>query len=534
MPSNFATAMVDTAKTWNGATSLSTPDISGKASGRLGLYFKSVRGLNAPRLYEYLREAAKENTVDTFLLVFHIRDCRGGKGERDLGRRALVWLFLSYPNQFSCITPLIAEYGRWDDLLQLWPGVLELNDLTYVNRNWCVNVESEVALSKLREFQKSFVQIMARQLVNDRVQMESGNPISICAKWAPTEKDSLDRTHKTVQTLCKAMNISPRAYRKQYITQLRQYLKIVERFMCENNWDKIDFSKVPSCAMKRLKNTFENHTPETFEEWKQKLRKGDVTINAKQLYPHELVYEIRVKSTADIVTEEQWKVLEKEMNNLGVLRDTLCVCDVSYSMETWGPNISGKKPNFYPKDAAIALSLLVANTVQGPFHNHIITFHSYPSFHVVKDGSLYDRWSKLVKAEWGGSTNLQATFDLILDQAIKHNLKAEDMPKRIIIFSDMQFNEANGGYISKETNFEIINKKYKNSGYIRPQIVFWNLVGSSTDFPVSVTDNGTALISGFSTNIMKAIMQGKECSPYSIMRDTLDNERYDPIRKAFS
>ena len=130
MASNFSSTMIKNDTTWN------THD-------RIDLYFKSVRGLNVPRLYEYLRKASKENITDTFLLVFHIRDCRGGKSERELGRNGLIWLFLNYPDEFIRVAHLVAEYGRWDDIIQLWPKVLDLKSLDFVRQNWDSQVEDE-------------------------------------------------------------------------------------------------------------------------------------------------------------------------------------------------------------------------------------------------------------------------------------------------------------------------------------------------------------------------------------------------------
>ena len=522
MTSNFATAMASCAKTWNGAVSLSSPDITGNTSGRIGLFFKSVRGLNAPRLYEYLRESAQENIIDAFLLAFHIRDCRGGKGERELGRRSLVWLFLNYPEQFNLVAPLISEYGRWDDLMELWPGVLDLKDATHLEQNYCSTIKD---ISRLRDLQITFVKILGNQLVNDRNQMHDGKPISICAKWAPTEKDSYDKKYGVFNTLTKVMGITAKTYRKAYITPLRQYLHIVERYMCDKKWNEIDYSKVPSCAMKRLKKAFERNAPEEFLAWKTKLQTGEVKVNGKQLYPHELIHEIRTKHRSDTVCEAQWKVLEDEVNKLGSLQDSLFVCDVSTSMLSWS---SDQRLSFCPMDVAVGLSLLGANNVKGVFHNHIITFHDKPSFHVVKDGTLYDRWLKLTSSSWGGSTNLQATFDLILNQAKVHKLSQEDMPKRLYIISDMQFDSADRSHM---TNFQAIKTKYAESGYIQPQIIFWNVCGSSTDFPVSVTDNGTALISGFSASVMSALINGTDFSPYSTLRNTLDSQRLEPVRR---
>lgn len=531
MSSNFASAMTSTAKTWNGAVSLNSPDITEKTNGRVSLFFKSVRGIDTSILYEFLYKSALENLTDTFLLVFNIRDCRGGKGERELGRLSLIWLFINYPEDFIRVIHLIPEYGRWDDLMELWPGILDFTDNMEVKYRSNILDIKYSNLARLRQIQLYIVNIVGQQLVNDIIQMNSGKPITVCAKWAPTENDSDDRKYGLIKTLIRVMNITAKVYRKQYITPLRQYLNVVERYMCEKKWDQIDYSKVPSCAMKRLKKAFARNSPKEFDEWKNKLKTGEVTVKAKQLFPHELINEIRIKHKADEVCEAQWKILEEESKKLGSLIDSLFVCDVSSSMLSWG-NDSERKNNktFCPMDVAIGLSLLGANTVEGQFHNHIITFHDTPKFHLVSNESLFNRYTRLVKAEWGGTTNLQATFDLILTKASIHGLSQKDMPKRVFIISDMQFDVADR---SAYTNFQEIDRKYSESGYKRPDIIFWNVCGSSLDFPVSVTDNGTALISGFSPSIMSALINDKELSPYSILRASLDSSRLAPIRALF-
>ena len=525
MTSNFATAMTSCAKTWNGAISLSTPDVTGETNGRIALFFKSVRGLKDENLYEYMRKSAGENLIDTFLLAFYIRDCRGGKGERDLGRKCLIWLFLNYTEEFNCVAHFIAEYGRWFDLIELLPLVLDLKNEYYSSY---LTILDEAKLNRIAELQILFVKMFGDQLVTDREDMESGKPISICAKWAPTEMDSYDRKYGVTETLTKVMGVTFKQYRKQYTTPLREYLKIVERYMCARKWDEIEYSKVPSCAMKRLKKAFEKHSPEQFAQWKNKLQKGEVTVNAKQLFPHELIHEIRINSKADQVCEAQWKVLEDEAKKLGFLADTLFVCDVSGSMDSWTGDCRGISKTACPKDVAIGLSLLGANTVQGSFHNHIITFHEKPTFHLVRDESIYNRWLSLIQAPWGGSTNLQATFELILSKAIAHGLSQKDMPKRLFIISDMQFDIADRNIT---TNFQEINNKYTLAGYVRPDIVFWNVCGSNDDYPVSVTDNGTALVSGFSSSILSSFINQTDFSPYTIMRSVLDSERLAPIRQ---
>lgn len=495
LSSAFEKAMTSV-NTWNGATSLSTPDVSGKTDGRLSLFFKTTRGLLDDKLNEYLQKSSNEDLIDTFILSFQTRDPRGGKGERTIGRKMFQWLFENYPEKFQKVYKLIPEYGRWDDLISLFE-----------------NKSNE-------KVEKDILKFFAYQLRKDRENMLKGSPISICAKWAPSEGDSDDKKYKIVDRLCEELNVTKKEYRKDYLSPLRAYLKIVETFMCSNRWDEIEYSKVPSCAMKKLKKAFEKHSPELFREWKISLSKGEVKVNAKVLHPHELVREIRIKGYADEVAEAQWKVLEDEVEKFGVLEDSVVVVDTSSSMES---------PNYLPLDIAVAMGLIISKFVKGPFKNNVITFNTNPEFVKVEGETLYDRFRQIRNIPWGGSTNLHATFELILNKAILHKLTDEDLPKRLFIISDMQFNSINGyGHL---TNFQVIDKMYKDKKYTRPEIVFWNVNGESTDFPVSVSDNGTCLVSGSSPVILDAIIRSKNFNSYDVLRTALDSGRYKQIRE---
>ena len=519
---NFAYAM-SSSVTANGAVSLSTPDPSGHNSGRMALFFKSVRGLNAPQQYQYMINSLNESEIDTFLLAFHIRDCRGGKGEREIGRRCLIWLFINKPLLFKKVLKLLPEYGRWDDLLQLFPGVLKLSDINYVRNNYVSNIPDSNHLETLQHIQKQIVQLFGSKIKEDYTRMVNGETCSLAAKWAPTEGGSLDSKTGVFKTLANEMKISPRDLRKKYITPLREYLRVVERFMCERRWDEIDYNTVPSCAMKRLKKSFEKNDEERFQEWRDALKNEDpnvAKVNAKQLLPYELVREMRIQKSADDVCKAQWKILEDECAKNGCFNSDVAVVDTSASMHS---------SDYLPFDVATSLGLLISKC-SDKFKNMVLTFNTVPEFVMINDGSIYERWRQVTGINWGGSTNIQATFELILQKGRQFDLKQEDMPKRLWIISDMQFNQVNG--YGSITNFEAIEKMYSESGYTRPQIVFWNVNGNSTDFPVTSGENGTALISGFSPSVMKAILSGKDFSPYSVMRDTLDSDRLLPVRKA--
>lgn len=225
----------------------------------------------------------------------------------------------------------------------------------------------------------------------------------------------------------------------------------------------------------------------------------------------------------DAVTEAQWQVLVDELrNDVGNgLQGMIVVSDVSGSMEC---------PDNLPMDVSIAMGSLVSQVVTGSFHNHVITFHTNPSFTVLKDGhSAFERYQTIRHMTWGGSTNLQKTFELILARGRACNLKQEDMPSKLLIVSDMQFDQC-----AHLTNMEAIDAQYQTSGYTRPQIVFWNVNGASTDFPVTIGTHGTALISGFSPSIIKTLLGGDDLNVMSILRSTLDDVRYHPIRDAIN
>jgi len=368
--------------------------------------------------------------------------------------------------------------------MHLWPAVLNLiGDLNNICNNYYCKIPDLLSLKKLCKYQWNFVEIMATQLNLDLNDMKDGNPISICSKWAPTEKDSMDKKYNVVNTLCISMKCNHRQYRKTYISPLRQYLQIVEMFMCKGNWDLIEYNRVPSCAMKRLKSSFEKHSEKQFADWKLKLQKGETSINAKQLFPHELIAELRIKNHSDQISEAQWKVLENETVKLGSMKNTLFVVDVSGSMGCWGYKNNNNISSFIPMDVSIALGILASNSVSGVFHNHIITFHEKPKFFVLPNGSAWERYSALTTAPWGGSTNLQATFDLILEKAKMSKLLPEDMPKRVFIISDMQFDKASYLYTENMlTNFKTIEQKYIDSGYTRHKLFSGMLTGQLTIF----------------------------------------------------
>ena len=167
--------------------------------------------------------------------------------------------------------------------------------------------------------------------------------------------------------------------------------------------------------------------------------------------------------------------------------------------------------------------MIISEVIPKPFHNYVITFSSTPTFVEIRDdGSAFNRWKQISNISWSGTTDFQKTFEIILNRARMFGLTKSDMPRRLIIISDQQFDG--------KINFEEINIKYREAGYNKPQIVFWNVNGSSTDFPVM---SDTVFIGGSSPSTLHAIIHGKDFTPEGIMCKTLNNQRYDMIREAF-
>ena len=79
--------------------------------------------------------------------------------------------------------------------------------------------------------------------------------------------------------------------------------------------------------------------------------------------------------------------------------------------------------------------------------------------------------------------------------------------------------------------FQVITQRYEDAGYKLPRLVFWNVNSRTGTIPVIENDLGVALVSGFSTNIVKMVMSG-QTDPYECLLETLNTERYAPIEEA--
>lgn len=521
---NFHNAMnVPAASTANGAVSYGTPDVSGRCDGRLSWFFKGIRGLNFVYAAGFLEKSAKENLQDTFCLVMNTRDVLKGKGERELGRKAFQWLLINYPNEMSKVIRLIPEYGRWDDIYWLFPKKLKLDDILWVNGNFCCNVDQST-LNCAKAVQNEAIKIFKNQLQQDWVDFQQSKPISLAAKWAETEGSGDDKKFGLVQQLCTEWKIHPKGYRLR-LTQMRAVLNVVETLCCGKKWDQIDYSKVPSQAMKKLAKAFAKNDEGRFRDWVTKLSKKDrtVKINTATLHPHQVVQSyltgmFSAVADSDPLIEAQWAEIEKSAIKNGSMEKTIVVTDTSGSM--YGNQACGVSPI----SVSTALSILIARSSKAPWNNHIIGFSQSPEFHTLTGNTLHELVQEVTKIGHGFNTNFHEVFNTILRRYDQYKLSPEDMPERVICISDMQFDQQ-----GNQTNLAAIDQLFAQRKLRRPTLIFWN-VGGALDFPATNSDSNVCLIGGFSPTILTTLTTMKTFSPECVLREVIDSERYQLVR----
>lgn len=394
------------------------------------------------------------------------RDVRGGAGERQLFRDILLHLESLHPDMLKRVIPHVATFGRWDDLL----------------------------IFKTQEFKAQ-----AYTLIGDALREGNG----LAAKWMP-------RKGEVAVELRKFFGMSPKQYRKSLVA----LTNVVETPMCEKKFDTIEFGKIPSLAAARYQKAFNRNAPEAYAAYKAKLETGEAKVNAAAVYPYDVVKSIRMGDKA--VAKAQWAALPDFMTDANVLP----MVDVSGSM---GCPVGGN-PGLSCLDVAVSLGLYCSDKNKGAFKDAFLTFSTNTKLEVLK-GDILSKYAQLSRADWEMSTNLHGAFDAILNVAVTQNVPEADMPKTLLILSDMQFNEC---VRFDDSAFEMIARKYEAAGYAMPNIVFWNL-NSSGNVPVSFNQKGVALVSGFSPAIMKSILAGKEFTPEAIMLTTIGADRYDVL-----
>lgn len=439
--------------------------------------------------------AYNENPLLAMKCLFFVRDIRGGLGERRVFRIAVNWLAKNYPetvkNNFDCFS----EYGRYDDLVRL------------VNTDICDDV----------------IKYLLIILYNDIkcLEKDSINTPSLLAKWMPSENTSSEETRSIARKIIKKMGVSPKVYRKT-IASLRRKIGIIENNLREKDYT-FDYSKQPSKALLKYRKAFIRNDSERYYKFLSDVESGKAKINTSTLFPVDIVSKCHNNNltSADIKSlDVTWKNLPDNTTD----EDSIVVVDGSGSMYSFMDDC--------PAYVAQALGIYYAERNKGKFKNHFITFGSSPKLVEIPENlNIVEKVKYISNFCDCSNTNIEKTFDLILDTAVKNNLPQKDLPKRMYIVSDMQFDEAISSYWNEPNTYKTAysNAKYKfnMAGYEIPEVVFWN-VRDGGNVPVTMNEEGVALVSGYTSKLFDMITTNN-LNPYKLMLDILESERYNKV-----
>lgn len=415
----------------------------------------------------------------TLRITQWMRDARGGAGERELFRSVLRYLEQNNPVDAIRLLNKIPEIGRFDDAF-----VFQTEQLR--------NAGFELVAQALKD----------------------GN--GLAGKWSPRINSAKKHIAIAFQ---KYLGLTPRQYRKM----LAELTKVVETNMCQNDWDNINFSHVPSVAASRYKKAFNRHTPK-YAEYVAALKAGDPTVkvNSGAVYPYDVlkgVMHSRYDQTELDHIVAQWDALENFISDANILP----LVDVSGSMSCLAGGYRSKS-GVTCLDVAVSLGLYCADKNTGAFNGTFLTFSGKPELIHLK-GNIVQKAQQMIRSHWEMNTNLHAALNKVLSVAKEGNVLQEDMPDMLLVLSDMQMDFCTQ---FDDTAYQMIQRKYAESGYICPQIVFWNL-NAYDNVPVQAHESGVALVSGFSPAILRAVLAAnlEEFTPWNIMYRTVMISRYD-------
>lgn len=438
--------------------------------------------------------AYAENADIAMKILFYARDVRGGLGERRFFRVVLKFLCKNHADSVIKNMEWIAEYGRYDDFLILMDTPCE-----------------ELAIAFLK-----------KQLDQDiNSLMNGGRGISLLAKWLPSVNTSNKEKVRLGRKFAKAFDMSEKEDRKM-LSALRKEINIIENYLRETDYS-FDYEKQPSKAMLKYRNAFNTHDADRYSEFLDKVNKHKAVMHTGILMPYEIIRPFftgwgRLDSN---VSKEEARVLDvtwHAQENFAGKQNSLVVIDGSGSMYGGG--------NPMPATVAQSLGLYFAEKNTGVFANHFITFSSKPQLVEVKGRDLLSKLQHISSYDEVADTNIQAVFELILRTAVKNNVPQSEMPERIFIISDMEFNYCTNN--AEMTNFEYAKKSFEEAGYKLPKVIFWNVASRVQQIPVTKNEQGVTLVSGCNARLFQQVLSDN-IDPLAFMMEIVGSARYEKI-----
>ena len=434
--------------------------------------------------------ALLEDTVSALKVIFYLSDIRQGQGNRDLFRNAFRVLLIRDIELTKKLLPYVAEFGRWDYLYWFMHTPLHKDALELFKH------EIDCAL-------------------------KTGKP-NLVFKWLASEVATSKITRQNARYTREYLGLSPRNYRK-LLSEGRKNLgsALVERKMSSRDWGTIQYKQVASIAMTRYTHAFTKHSPDLYASYLEEVTAGYRKINANVLYPYNILHQYVLGHNNALEVKSllaQWNALP---NYVSEDVRTIAVVDNSGSM--FGT----------PIEVALSLGIYLSERLSGPFKDSVISFSSIASFFdLSKFDTVFKKYEYIKNNSIVESTNLFSVFELILNTALKYHVPADQLPNRIVIVSDMQFDSGVDDSGVLNHHLTTIKTKYADAGYDLPQVIYWNVSVYANNVPATINDKGIILISGYSPVILKNILSSViNITPYQLMMKVINSPRYNFIEK---
>ncbi len=450
-----------------------------------------------------LRNASEEAIITRFTrayaedpslamkMIFFARDIRGGLGERRVFKVILNYLASSEPEAVRKNIENVAEYGRYDDLLALIGTPVEKEAMEYIGNLLAADI--------------------------DELAEKGGDAqVSLLAKWLPSINTSNKKTVAKAKRIARAMNMSDAEYRK-ILSALRAQLKIIENNLREKDYS-FDYAKQPSKALYKYRQAFVRNDMKRYRAFIDRAMVDPTVMHTGTLTPYDVIAPLVSRGRFDADERRAMNATWNALENFSGSENSLVVVDGSGSM------YCGCRP--LPAAVAQSLGIYFAERNTGAFRNHFITFSENPRLVEIKGRDIVEKVRYCMSFNECSNTNIERTFDLILRTAVENRLTQADMPEKLYIISDMEFDMCAGD--SEVTNFERAKAEYARYGFRLPQVVFWNVNSRNMQQPVRKNDQGAVLVSGCSPRIFSMLKDG--CiEPYEFMMNVLTSQRYERI-----
>lgn len=448
----------------------------------------AMRSSTDAQIANAFNSAFNADPLLTLKTMFFTRDVREGLGERRVFRVMLKELAHNRPETVKKNMHLIAEFGRFDDLLELLGTPCEEEMVKYV-----------------------------RDQLNADIDLKTP---SLLAKWLPSINTSSQKTHQNGKRMAKLLNMSERQYRKT-LSLIRGKIRIIENNLRQKDYT-FDYEKQTAGSLFKYRKAFIRNDEQRYAEFLNKVENGDATAKASNLYPYQIVGRClhggALSDSERLALNATWEDMKRNYN---VPKNAIAVIDTSGSM-TYNCNGS-----VTPLDIAISLGMMFAENNSGEFAGSFITFSSTPQLIKISGKDVFEKAVNVRNKSIVANTNIDKVFSLILKVALKHSLPQSEIPETIYIVSDMEFDEC--AEDAELSNFENAKQKFEKNGYVLPKLVFWNVCSRHSHQPVTQNDKGVALCSGSSPNLFSMAVENN-LDPYSYMLKVLSCERYEELK----